>query len=414
MATKATLTTGKVQEVFKEFSAELVPFEATHEPPALHVFQDNRTGAYYCECHLLGSKLVEFATTDVPLDPDEQSEYRANRELVTNAPAFARMEEDAKKRRSFSNIVAEYTKDFDATHPVKIIGGQHRFAAIKVALNEGVDEHHGVKVYLGLTMEQRLDVQLISNTNIAISIDLFDRMQETYKGPELRNWCQKVGFLQASEDFSDRRVRGGTITVQVARTFISNYLAGRSIDAKKFDMTDTTPLLSPTGEHDDGWDDIRDKTANWSDPGLIKAAEEFSKLVEAQRAAFSGKKPKAAVDFPEKATNGAVLSAWAYVAGLLEKNTTRLNRHFGLRGTTAHDPLNAAALAKGRHKTDPDNYRGLGYRTDAKERGRLVELFYLQAEGGKGITGNTIDVAIKKYHAKQAQLEVMKAEQKGD
>jgi hypothetical protein len=30
----------------------------------------------------------------------------------------------------------------------------------------GIDEYHGVKVYLGLDIKQRLDVQLISNTNI--------------------------------------------------------------------------------------------------------------------------------------------------------------------------------------------------------------------------------------------------------
>jgi hypothetical protein len=74
--------------------------------------------------------------------------------------------------------------------------------------------------------------------------------------------------------------------------------------------------------------------------------------------------------------------------------------------------LNAAALAKRRHKTDLDSYRGLGYRTDPKERGRLVELFYVQAEDGKGITASSVDIAIKKYHAKQAQLEVLKAQAK--
>jgi hypothetical protein len=41
-----------------------------------------------------------------------------------------------------------------------------------------------------------------------------------------------------------------------------------------------------------------------------------------------------------------------------------------------------------------------------------VELFYLQAEKGNGITGPLIDVAIKKYHAKQAVLEVQNAEKK--
>jgi hypothetical protein len=108
--------------------------------------------------------------------------------------------------------------------------------------------------------------------------------------------------------------------------------------------------------------------------------------------------------------NIAILAAWAYVAGLLSTNQTRLDKHFALSQRTGGDPLNSPALAKGRHKTDPENYRGLGTRTDAKERGRLVELFYYQAEKGDGISKNAIDVAIAKYYAKQSQLEVQRLE----
>lgn len=106
-----------------------------------------------------------------------------------------------------------------------------------------------------------------------------------------------------------------------------------------------------------------------------------------------------------------MLSAWAYVAGMLHSNNVRLKRHYALH-SQKRDPLNAAALAKGRHKSDPENYRGLGYRTDPKERGRFVELFYLQAEKGDGITKSLIDAAIKRYHAKQAVLEAREAEEK--
>ena len=48
--------------------------------------------------------------------------------------------------------------------------------------------------------------------------------------------------------------------------------------------------------------------------------------------------------------------------------------------------------------------------TDPKERGRFVELFYLQAEKGEGIATHLVDLAIKKYHAKHALLEVKEAE----
>jgi hypothetical protein len=94
------------------------------------------------------------------------------------------------------------------------------------------------------------------------------------------------------------------------------------------------------------------------------------------------------------------------------KNPVRLKRHYELRTASGKDPLNAEALAKGRHKTDAENYRGLGYRSDAKERGRFVELFWAQAENGGGITPKAVDVAIKQYHAKRAHLEVLAAKEK--
>jgi hypothetical protein len=339
MAAKANLTESEIASAYSEFSKELEPYEVSQSPKALFILEDARTGAKYCECNIKADKLIKYGTTDVPLDPEEQPEYRANRELVTNAFAFTIMKEDAKKRRSFSNIVAEYTKEFDPETPLKIIGGQHRFQAIKLALEDGVNEYHGVKVYLGLNMDQRLDVQLISNTNIAISSDLFDRMQETFKGPELRNWCQSVGLLEQGEDFADRRSRGGTITVQIARTFITNFFAGKMVDANKFDITDTTPTLSPTGQADEAWEELRAKNPNlWKDDALSAAAKEFAELIKAQRNAFAGKKPKPPVDFPEKTMNPAVLSAWAYVAGVLQKNATRLKRHYALRNVTGRDP----------------------------------------------------------------------------
>jgi len=145
---------------------------------------------------------------------------------------------------------------------------------------------------------------------------------------------------------------------------------------------------------------------------LKAAAKEFSLLVKAQRDAFTTTSGARNGDFGEKSLDFAIVSAWAYVAGILHNSPERIGRHYGLRQALGKDPLNAAALAKGRHKTDPENYRGLGYRTDVKERGRFVELFFAQAEKGNGISPAIIDMAIKKYHAKQAVLEANKAEQK--
>jgi hypothetical protein len=134
---------GQVPEVndqVKQFIAQFDPLEKE----SLYVLTDPRTKARYCECHLRGSKFITLSTIDVPLDPEEQSEYRANREIVQDHIAFERMKEDALKRRTFSNIVAEFTTTFDPDHPLKIIGGQHRFMAIKEALDAAIDETHGL------------------------------------------------------------------------------------------------------------------------------------------------------------------------------------------------------------------------------------------------------------------------------
>lgn len=402
-----------VRETIKDFIQSCKPIDAL----PLLVMRDKATGAIFVEVHLLASDFVAAATTDVPLDPDEQADYRANREVVEDHIAFAKMKDDARNSRMFSNLVCEFSRAFDEDHPLKVIGGQHRFTAIKDALADKVDEHHGVKVYFALDNDQRLDVQLISNTNIAVSTDLFDRMTETLSGPELRKWCQDVGLLEKGQDFADRRAQGNPITVRAARTFIVNYYYGAEVDPKKFDSSATTPVIPKSGVQVEEWDDLKKEHSDmWSDKNLNLAGKEFAQLVRAQRlsaTAASGRMKTAQRDVAEKALNYAVLSAWAYVAGTLSSNKTRQKRHFGLRsGQSSKDPLNASALAKGRHKTDPENYRGLGYRTDAKERGRMAELFFLQAEDGSKITAAKVDLAIKKFVAKEAALEVSRATDK--
>jgi hypothetical protein len=137
-------TTSVPEDLIHEFVGAFEPSESVD---VLHLFVDARTLALYCECHVRGSKLVSLSTTDVPLDPEEQPEYRANREIVADHAAFMSMKEDALKRRSFSNIVAEFTTEFDEETPLKIVGGQHRFESIKEAVHAGVDELHGIKVY---------------------------------------------------------------------------------------------------------------------------------------------------------------------------------------------------------------------------------------------------------------------------
>ena len=87
-----------VDPIVEAFLQTVQPLQA-HD--VFHVLVDARTKARYCECHVPASKLVPLSTTDVPLDPEEQPEYRANREIVTSHMAFERMQQDANQRRSF-------------------------------------------------------------------------------------------------------------------------------------------------------------------------------------------------------------------------------------------------------------------------------------------------------------------------
>lgn len=399
-----------ILELFNEFINNFDPYEKKN----ITLMKDNRTKASYCECHVKASKLIKKGSIDVPLDPDEQPDYRANRDIVEDHVAYQKMIDDALGRRSFSNIVSEYNDTFDSELPLKIIGGQHRFLAIKKALESKVDEYHGIKVYFGLDMTQRLDVQLISNTNIAVSPDLLDRMYETVSGPELRDWCHKTGLLEKGEDFEGKKQRGKQITVRVARTFILNFYKGQCINAEKFDTSKTAPILPKTGGVDTDWEQLKnDRPKLWNDKKLIEAGKNFAALIMNQRNYFKDKEDTITdFEYADKPTNYAVISAWAFVAGLLSKNSVRLKRHYKLAEQKGHDPLNTAVLSLARHKSDPDNYRGLGNRTDPKERGRFVEIFFLQTEKGDGIKKSLVDLAIKKYHAKLAMIEVKEAEGK--
>lgn len=395
----------KIEELLVEFYDECLPIEEI-----LNVFLDKATGAIFCECHIKGGTLIEKCTIDVPLDPEEQSEYRANRKLVEDNVAFAQMKVDALNGRIFSNIVAEYGREFDEEHPIKIIGGQHRVEAIRDAFSKGINEYQGIKLYFELTVDQRLDVQLISNTNIDVSPDLLDRMMETYAGPDLRNWCQKAELLEMGCDFADKKSKTDTITVREARTFIINYYLGKKVEDFASERTDG--IIAQSGGASEQWDELKRENPNWNtDEQLLCAGKEYSKLMEKQKIYFATSKSKSAKAYSNKAHNYAILAAWAFVAGLLSENEVRLNRHYNLPDNSTKDPLNAAALASARHKSDPENYRGLGTRTDAKERGRLIELFNLQAEKGEGINSKLTKLAMSKYHAKKANLEVLEIEE---
>src|SRR5450759_5464777 len=76
-----------IRSAVHEYAASCEPLEIEH----LYLMTDDCTKAQYCECHVRAEKIVQLATIDVPLDPDEQPEYRANREIVQNHVAFEHM-----------------------------------------------------------------------------------------------------------------------------------------------------------------------------------------------------------------------------------------------------------------------------------------------------------------------------------
>lgn len=395
---------------WEEYSSDIEAFANLVEPLErfnLTILRYGRTQAIFTECHIPADKLIEYGTTDVPLDAEGSADYRANRDLVTDHASYEQMCTDAYEARRFSNIVAEYDA---GDNSLKIIGGQHRFKAIEEGLAEGVSTEHGVKVYFQLDNEQRLDVQIISNTNISVSKELLDRMYETIAGAELREWAQECGLLEVDQDFADKPGRTNPHTVKECRTFIVNYFLGSSIKDTEFENVDTTPQLVESGKREPKlWAEVKRKNPDlWSDEGLKSAGAAFAKLRTNQIRAFydvKTKKYKGAPDARHKAKNLALLAGWAFVSGCLKDNKTRLARHFSLAESgKTKDPLRAEILASGRHATDPANYRGLGMRTDAKERGRFAELFWLQAEKGQGISKPTVDLAIQTYEAKQATL----------
>lgn len=335
-----------------DYADDIAGFVAQFDPlerQNLTILRDHRTNAVFIECHILASKLINLGTTDVTLDAEGSADYRANRDVVSDHAAFEQMQNDALEGRRFSNIVSEYSTE--DSYPLKIIGGQHRFEAIKEAIKNGVDFEHGVKVYFQLDNEQRLDVQIISNTNISVSKELLDRMYETLAGAELRDWCQKCGLLEEKQDFADKPGRTNPITVKEARSFISNYYIGRTVPAAEFSSHDTTPQLVDSGKRDPKiWKETKKNNPDlWQDKRLQAAGKAFAELRAAQMDAFFDKKTDKYVgpsDYRHKAKNLALLAGWAFVSGCLSDNPTRLKRHYGLAALgKSKDPLRADLLA---------------------------------------------------------------------
>ena len=109
----------KLEQLVAAFVKNCQPLE---QGP-LHLLADCCTDALFCECHIKASVLVANGTVDVPLDPEEQVEYRANRDLVEDHVAYERMKADAFNGRAFSNLVIEYHLPTSDEPSLMVIGG---------------------------------------------------------------------------------------------------------------------------------------------------------------------------------------------------------------------------------------------------------------------------------------------------
>jgi len=381
----------QTRESVSRFLDGVATLEAKHGTPIL-IFQDGASEAYYIKCSLLASDAANLCDLNAKLDVKSNESYRANRELFLEHVTYKRMETDAEKGREFNDIIVEYNTSYSDSTPLKVWGGQHRIKAILSAHSKS-NRHHGFRIYFDLTKKQRMEVALISNLNIAVSNDTFDRMiEETMYGNILNKWCQKAGFLNTGEDFPDVGSRSEKITVKKARSFVVNFYLGkkRGEQLKNGDLDRNVyePYLAETGIKGGGaagltgdpvYGQVMSENTIMNDEALLKAGKKFLSLHNAQYKAVTNKKTsvKNITGYRNKALIESVLCGWSYVAGLLQPHSERLNRHYRIPKTSGKypDPLNAEEMSKYKHDKDKPTYRGLATRSALKDRQRIAQLF---------------------------------------
>lgn len=397
-----------VKEKIEEFLKVFQTFEEKNGVKLLIQF-DNRSKAYYLNCHLDSKVLASKTDLDAVLDPTESEDYKLNRGIYTDTYAYRLMEDDALKGRSFEDLVVEYDTSYRSDMPIKVFGGQHRIMAIREAIKKNVSVVHGVRVYFGLSIEQKVNIAMANNTSIAVSNDLLDRMQEDLLGSDLRNWCQTIGLLDMGQNFVDRRSPEGIPTVRIARTLLVNFYLGKKSKEDDFHV----PIVCSSGPGiDEHYIYLRDNI-DWLDKTLQTMGQQFARLHKLQRERVLSRDTDKYIEFANKVLHPCVAASWTYTAGLLQRRPKALDNHYALGNIVPPgDPLNAKALLNARLKgVDPDTYRGLGARINNLELGRMLEVFLLQATKAKqrGITQKLANAAIKSYEAKKAKRDADKA-----
>lgn len=375
-----------VETEVNQFLAEVKTREQESNSPII-IYQDGKKGSYYIKCTIPAKVVCNFLDLNARLDPTNDASYRANRELLLKHHTYLRMRTDAEEGREFHDLIVEYSKVYNPEKPLKVWGGQHRSKAIQEALEvKDVSRDHGFRVYFGLGKEQRTDLALVSNTNISVSNDLFDRqLEETLVGTQLREWCVRVGLLNQGEDFPDQASRSERISVQLARTFLVNFFRGEAegakLDERELDRHVYEPYLCQSGAFlDPEYEEVIRRLGKglWDNPQLIQSGKAFALLHQTQRDAVEkGKDIEKRKGFKNKALTASVLTRWSFVAGLLQSHPQRLNNLFQIPKATREfpDPLNAKGMSTFHHDEDEATYRGLGTRSSMKDRQRMAQVF---------------------------------------
>lgn len=390
------------------------------------LLQDGVSQAYYSEIHMpagILKNLFDFDALLNPIDPEDPDgdDYKLNRDILEMHSVFRKMEEDAERGRPFSDIVIEFNKDYRIEQPLKILAGQHRAKAICDAVESGreSDRLHGIRVYFALQKEQRAEISLISNTNIAIAKPLIDRFGEQHIGPQSREWSQSVGLLQRGQDFADRVTGTDRFTVQLIRALVVNYYRGINFNGDIDESLHTEVYIPKTGTlaPDSEYLGTLNMHADvWTTPAFREIGRQLAELAALQ-SETCGTAPEAnkelrKIAYRYKVFTPTIVAAWAYVAGLLQRDQNRLDRHYALPRrydtTKSVDPLNAKQMSISKHQNfDEATYRGLGTRQSPKDAQRLVELFVIQSTDRYAgtITPDLLKLAIQKHVEKVQRRE---------
>jgi hypothetical protein len=134
---------------------------------------------------------------------------------------------------------------------------------------------------------------LVSNTNMNVSKDTFDRIiEETQFENKLRDWARLVGLLGRDDDFPDSAGKAGDkITVKRGRCFVVNFYRGQALgetipsdelDKRLYEpeMIRSGAVLDPKYKEEMEAHDIL------ADDALLKAGKAFNTLHRAQIAAI--------------------------------------------------------------------------------------------------------------------------------